>query len=293
MKPTLRQITTTPESSFLVRKDVGESMLNNWHYHPEVELLYIKKSSGTWLIGDHIGNFDNGDMVLIGANLPHCFRHEYPHINKKGIAPGESICIKFVPDILGSTFLQLPETKAIRQLLSKCNTGLRITGKTKNSLPITIEKMLTASPGMKLAYLLFLLEEIAASKEYLPLSSAGFMLSAGDTNKDKIKLVFDYTFNHYNEKISLPQVAAILNMTTPSFCRYFKTKTNKTYIQFLMEVRIGFACRLLVEDEKNVSEICYECGYNNLSHFNKQFKTITSKTPLEYRNDYMKMKLVH
>ncbi|MDN3655544.1 AraC family transcriptional regulator [Ferruginibacter paludis] len=291
MKPTLRQITTTPEASFLVRKDVGESMLNNWHYHPEVELLYIKKSSGTWLIGDHIGNFDNGDMVLIGANLPHCFRHEYPHINKKGIAPGESICIKFVPDIFGSTFLQLPETKAIRQLLSKCNTGLKITGKAKNSLPLTIEKMLTATPGMKLAYLLFLLEEIATSKEYLPLSSAGFMLSAGDTNKDKIKLVFEYTFNRYNEKISLPQVAAILNMTTPSFCRYFKSKTNKTYIQFLMEVRIGFACRLLVEDEKNVSEVCYECGYNNLSHFNKQFKTITKKTPLGYRGDYLKMKM--
>jgi AraC-like DNA-binding protein len=291
MKPTLRQITTTPESSFLVRKDVGESMLNNWHYHPEVELLYIKKSSGTWLIGDHIGNFDNGDMVLIGANLPHCFRHEYAHINKKGIAPGESICIKFVPEIFGDTFLQLPETKVMRQLLVKCQTGLQITGKTKNSLPVTIEKMLTASPGMKLAYLLFLLEEIAASKECKPLSSAGFMLSPEGTNRDKIKLAFEYTFNHYQEKIHLGQVAAILNMTTPSFCRYFKNKTNKTYIQFLMEVRIGFACRLLVEDEKNVSEICYECGYNNLSHFNKQFKTITKKTPLAYRGDYLKMKM--
>ena len=291
MKPTLRQITSTPESSFLVRRDLGESMLNNWHYHPEVELLYIKKSSGTWLIGDHIGNFDNGDLVLIGANLPHCFRHEYTHINKKGIAPGASICIKFVPDMLGLPFLQLPETKAIRQLLAKCNTGLQITGKTKNNLPATIEKMLTASPGMKLVYLLALLEEIASNNDYKSLSSAGFMQSPGDTNRDKIKLVFEYTFNHYHEKISLHQVAAILNMTTQSFCRHFKSRTNKTYIHFLMEVRIGFACRLLVEEEKNVSEICYECGYNNLSHFNFQFKTITNKTPLEYKKDYLRMKM--
>ncbi|CAN5248145.1 AraC family transcriptional regulator [soil metagenome] len=293
MKPTLRQITTTPESSFLVRKDVGESMLNNWHYHPEVELLYIKKSSGTWLIGDHIGNFDNGDLVLIGANLPHCFRHEYTHINNKGIARGETICIKFVPDILGNTFLQLPETKAIRKLISTCNTGLRVTGKTRNKLGMAIERMLTATPGMKLIFLLQVLEEIAANKEYISLSSAGFMQSPGDTNKDKIKLVFDYTFNHYHEKVSLHQVAAILNMTTQSFCRYFKSKTNKTYIQFLMEVRIGFACRLLVEDEKNVSEVCYECGYNNLSHFNHQFKLTTKNTPLEYKRDYLKMKLVN
>jgi AraC-like DNA-binding protein len=153
--------------------------------------------------------------------------------------------------------------------------------------------MLSASPGMKLIYLLTLLEEIAALKEYISLSSAGFMQSPGDTDKDKIKLVFDYTFNHYNEKITLGLVAAKLNMTIQSFCRYFKSKTNKTYFQFLMEVRIGFACRMLVEDEKNVSEVGYECGYNNLSHFNQQFKTITKKTPLEYKMDYLRMKLVN
>ena len=93
MKPALRQITATPQSSFLVRKDVGASMLNNWHYHPEIELLFIKRSSGTWLIGDHIGHYQNGDMVLIGANLPHCFRHEYNHLTRNGKATGESICI--------------------------------------------------------------------------------------------------------------------------------------------------------------------------------------------------------
>ena len=289
MKPALRQITATPQSSFLVRKDVGDAILNNWHYHPEIELLFMKKSSGTWLIGDHIGHFQHGDMVLIGANLPHCFRHEYDYLTKKGAIAGEAICVKFVPDIFGIPFLNMPETKTIKNLFTKCNCGLQLTGKIKNNLSATIEKMLVASPGKKLVYLLEMLEEISESKEYIPLSSKGFMQSAGDINNDKIKMVFEYTFNHYNEKITLNEVAGLLNMTIQSFCRYFKTKTKKTYIQFLMEVRIGYACRLLVEDEKNVSEVCYECGYNNMSHFNHQFKTITKKTPLEYRGDYLRM----
>ncbi|MES1223584.1 MAG: AraC family transcriptional regulator, partial [Bacteroidota bacterium] len=120
------------------------------------------------------------------------------------------------------------------------------------------------------------------------LSSKGFMQSPGDTDKERIKTVFEYTFNHYNEKITIDDLAALLNMTRESFCRYFKSKTKKTYVQFLMEVRIGYACRLLVEDEKNVAEISYDCGYNNISHFNHQFKFITGKKPVEYKRDYLK-----
>ncbi len=289
MKPELRQITSSPQSSFLVRRDVGERMLNNWHYHPEIELLFIKRSSGTWLVGDHIGPFKSGDMLLIGANLPHCFRHEYGHIIKSGKAAGEAICVKFVPAIFGNPFLNMPEAKQIKDLLTKCDRGLKLIGKTKNSLSATINKMLVAPSGKKLIYLLSMLEEIADSKEYIPLSSKGFMKLPSDTDTDRIKLVLEYSFNHYNEKISIDQVAALLNMTRQSFCRYFKNKTKKTYIQFLMEVRIGYACRLLAEDEKNVSEICYECGYNNISHFNHQFKLIIKKKPLEYKRHYLNM----
>ena len=289
MKPALRQITSTHQSSFLIRKDRGESMVNNWHYHPEIELLYIKKSSGTWLIGDHIGHFKNGDVVLIGANLPHCFRHESPYLTAKGAAMGETICIKFIPAIFGDPFFNIPETKGIRQLLSKCKCGLKLTGKTKNIIAVIIEKMMAASPGKKLIHLLYILEEISEKKEYTQLSSAGFIQSPGNLDNDRIKMIFEYSFNHYNEQITLQQVSSLLNMTTPSFCRYFKSKTKKTYIRFLMEVRIGYACRLLVEDEKNVSEICYESGYNNISHFNHQFKAITKKSPSEYKMDYLQL----
>lgn len=292
MKPELRQITSTPISSFLVRKDVGDRMLNNWHYHPEIELLYIKRSAGTWLVGDHIGPYQSGDILLIGANLPHCFRHEYNHVMEREEAAGEAICIKFVPEIFGSQFFSLPETRKIRDLLSVCSRGLKLTGEIRKNLALTFDSILLASPGRKLVYLLSMLEEIAESREYIPLSSKGFMQSPADNDNHRIKLVFEYTFNHYNEKITIDQVALLLNMTKQSFCRYFKNTTKKTYIQFLMEVRIGVACRLLMEDEKNVAEISYEAGYNNISHFNHQFKLITKKKPLEYKKDYREMELV-
>ena len=263
-------------------------MLNNWHYHPEIELLFIKKSSGTWLIGDHIGHFQDGDVVFIGPELPHCFRHEDVYTTKNEKAAGETICVKFLPGIFGSHFFELPEMKNINDLIARSNCGLKITGKTKNYISKAIDKMIEVSPGKKLVYLLSILEEIAGNKEYTELSSKGFMQSPGHNDKQRIKKVFDYTFNHYNEKIAIDELAALLNMTRESFCRYFKSKTQKTYVQFLMEVRIGYACRMLVEDEKNVAEISYECGYNNISHFNHQFKFITGKKPLEYKRDYLK-----
>jgi AraC-like DNA-binding protein len=287
MKPILRQITATPAYSFLVRSDKGEYMINNWHYHPEIELLFLKKSTGSWLIGDHIGRYKIGDVVIIGANLPHTFRHEEMYTTG-GANAGEAICVKFLPEIFGSVFLDLPEAKQIKELLTKCSCGIKLTGKIRDRVAGTIEKMLTLTPGKKLVHLLSMLEEIAEIKNHQLLSSKGFMQLPGDRDRDRIKLVFDFTFSHYHQKITIDTVAALLNMTPQSFCRFFKSRTKKTYIQFLMEVRIGSACRLLIEDENTVAEISYECGYNTISHFNQQFKYITGKKPLEYKKDYLK-----
>lgn len=283
MKPVLRQITDTPDHSFLVRKDSGSEMINNWHYHPELEILYIKKSRGTWMIGDHVGHFISGDVVMIGADLPHCFLHEQEYERT-----GQSICMKFKPDILGTQFLSLPEAKAIRELINRCKSGLKLTGKTKQLVGKMMEACYTATQSKRLVYLIMILEEIAAATSSISLSSMGFMQMPGNEDKRKIRKIFEYTFSNYNNKITIENVAKLLNMTRPSFCRYFKSKTHKTYVRFLMEVRIGFACRLLIEDEKNVSEISYDCGYNNISHFIHQFKTITGKTPLGYKKNYMR-----
>ena len=285
MRAELRPLTSTPDRSFLIRTDTGQNLVNNWHYHPETELLFIKKSSGTWLIGDHIGHFQSGDIVLIGPGLPHCFRHEKKYTRKKTRTAGETICIKFLPEMFGDVFLNLPETKAIKKTLAESSCALRLQGKTKITIARIIEKILTAPPGKKMIHLLSILEEIAEHKEFTTLSSKGFMQSHDDMDKERIKAIFEYTFNHYHDKITINDLASLVNMTRESFCRYFKSKTKKTYSRFLMEVRIGSACRLLAENELNVAGVSYECGYNNISHFNHQFKFITGKKPLQYKKE--------
>jgi hypothetical protein len=214
-------------------------MINNWHYHPEIELLYVQRSVGTWLIGDHIGYYKSGDIVIIGSNLPHCFRHEYDYIMKRDEAAGETICIKFVPDIFGSQFLNLPECKEIKRLFANSCRGLKLTGKTKFLAANAIEKIIGLPKSGRLIHILSILETIAESKEYKPLSSNGFIQAYDHNDKERIKTIFEYTFNNYDEKITIDEMAALLNMAKESFCRYFKSKTNKTYMRFLMEIRIG------------------------------------------------------
>jgi AraC-like DNA-binding protein len=284
MKPTLRKVTPNPGYSFVVRKDVADEMINNWHYHPEFEILYIEKSSGTWLVGDHVGHFQSGNIVLLGSNLPHCYKHDPEFLEKE--SGGESIGVLFLASVFGKDFLKIPEAAPIKALLDKSAQGLKIEGESEAKCADLLKRMLKMSPGERMIALLSLLNTVAERREYTTLSSAAFTTLIGG-DQEKIKAVFDYTLHHFHEKISLDQVASLIHMTRYSFCRFFKRKTKKTYVQFIMEIRIGKACKLLVEDEKNVSEICYACGFNNLSHFHIQFKSITGMKPLEYKKNYV------
>lgn len=287
MKPTLRKAVPQPEHSFIIRRDIGNNMRNNWHYHPDYELLYIKRSTGTWLIGDYIGRFKSGDVILIGPNLPHSFRHEYAYMMERDNEPGEAIVALFLKDILGAAFLNLPESKEIRQILLMSEKGLKLKGKTKQIVAKIMYSLLDKTPGGKLVSLLTILQIIAENNEYKLLASEGFKYQSDGVDNARISAVFEYTFNHYQNQITIEEVAALINMGKHSFCRYFKEKTKKTYIQFLMEVRIGKACRLLIEEDMRVTEVCYSCGYNSVSHFNHQFKSIKNKSPYEYKQEYI------
>lgn len=288
MKATLKKATPNPEQSFNVRKDIGHAMSSAWHYHPECELLVLKRAYGTCLIGDHVGPFKNGDVFLFGSNLPHTLRGERKYLDRDDEKIGETIVILFQNNIWGDTFSNLPEIGPIVKLLQLSKLGLRIKGATRKKVAKIAEEMLTDTPARRLINLLSALELIAASKEYELISSSGFNPEVNRGDQNRINTIFEYTFNNYHRKIVLEDVANMINMGKHSFCRYFKSKTKKTYIQFLMEVRIGHACRLLVEEEFNMAEIGYACGYNNISHFYHQFKALTKKNPLDYRQHYLK-----
>lgn len=288
MKATLKKATPNPEQSFNIHKDIGHAMLSAWHYHPECELLVLKRTYGTCLIGDHVGPFKNGDVFLFGPNLPHTFRGEKKYLERDDEKIGETIVVLFQNNIWGDAFLNLPEIVPIVKLLNVSKLGLRLKGATRKKVAKIAEEMLLDPPARKLIGLLSALELIAATKEYELISSSGFNPEVNQIDQSRINTIFEYTFNNYHRKVVLEDVAAIINMGKHSFCRYFKAKTKKTYIQFLMEVRIGHACRLLVEGEFNMAEIGYACGYNNISHFYHQFKALTKKKPLDYRQSYLR-----
>ena len=286
MKPTLRKAVPQEEYSFILRKDIGTHMRNNWHYHPEYELLYIKNSTGTWLVGDYVGPFQSGDVILIGPYLPHAFRHEYTYLEDQKQAAGESIVAIFRKEIICSPFLNLPESKGIQKILQLSERGLKLKGETRRLATAIMETTMKGTAGRRFIDLMTILQLLADSSNFDVLASPGYSYESDNVDNAKISTVFEYTFNNYFNPISIDEVAALVHLTKHSFCRFFKEKTKKTYKQFLMEVRIGKACRQLIEDDMTVAEVCYSCGYNSISHFNHQFKTIKDKSPFEYKKEY-------
>ena len=232
-------------------------------------------------------NFHQYDMVFLGSDLPHSFNHDKKYIHRKGRHAPEAIVIHFQKDFLGSSFWEIPEMKEINRIIQLSRQGLKIYGKTRRHVAALMSKMVDASPEMRIIFLLQILSEIAAKKEYQSLATKGYNYSENYNDNDKISRIYQYTFDNFSRKIRIIDLAALLLLTPPSFCRYFKSRTRKTYTQFINEIRIGNACKLLIEDNINVKQICYECGYNNFASFHKFFKCITNKSPLNYQKEFL------
>lgn len=286
MKPSLRKISVNPLTSFSVRVDKADKLLNNWHYHPELELLLIKNSTGTSIIGDKIENFNGRYLVLIGSNLPHTFIHEK---SEEDESDKEAIVIHFYENFWGSTFMNLPEMQDILTLMQVSKLGIKVNAHAQKSIIPIIERMPKASALDKLMGLLEILKILSTKKDYSLITSKGFTYEASDENESRINKIHDFTIKNFDREITIDEVADLLNLTKESFCRFFKKTTRKTYFQFLIEFRIGQACRMLVEDDMTIKEIGYNCGYENLSNFYHQFKKVMGKSPMQYQKDYFKL----
>lgn len=289
MKPHLLKVALGPEYSFSIRHDVVPYFYNHWHYHPEIELIHILKGSGTQFLGDSIGHFKPDDMILVGANLTHMWRNDEPYFSKNSGLKSEAIVIHFAPDFMGRPFLELLESKALLNLLERAKQGICISGKTRAIVRDLMQKMFKLQGMDRIIHLLMILNQIAVSRDTVLISSKGFHINNGEAETNKIDRIYQYVMNHFKEKITLEQIAARVNISPKSFCRYFKSRTRKTFSGFLMEVRIGHACKLLNEENMSISEICYESGFNNISNFNRYFKLLTNTTPLHYQKAQQKM----
>lgn len=285
VKPILRKI-DAGRNSFSIREDILPYLYNHWHYHPEVELTLIRKGRGTRLVGDSLEPFAEGDLILLGKNLPHLWRGDGIYFKKIPGLKMEAIAIHFQENCLGDGFFQLPEMKMIHDLLQKARRGIKLTGKLKADIVDKMEGMLRAKDAERITLLLDILHLIAVSSNTRILSSAGFTRYYDVSNTDRINLIYDYTFNNFQDKMTIADVAKISSISKHSFCRYFKTRTLKTYWQFLMEIRIGQACKFLIESDMSVAQVCYACGFNNLSNFNRYFKKLVRETPLQFAKEH-------
>lgn len=283
MKPELRKISTGPAESFSIRQDSVPDINNKWHYHHELELIHIKEGTGTHFIGDNIRRFQSGDIVLIGANLPHFTRFDEIYFESK--RPDIRVA-HFLETFCGKDFLCLPENSSLNSVIERARKGILIQGKTREEVALVMEKMLKAEGHEKLIMLLHILNQIANISGPTILSSIGFNTIVGDFERDRITDIYEYSLRNYNKKIHLDEIAAVAKISPNSFCRYFKSRTRKTYSQFLLEIKVGQACKLLIENKLNIKQICYESGFNNYVSFHRYFKRITHKTPAVYKHEF-------
>jgi len=274
MKTLIQKLPLADSKSFVCRSFKTPYFETPWHRHIEHEILLIKEGAGTALIGDYVGNYKDGDIFFIGSNIPHWFRkHDENQIC-------EVLVIQFDKKIFGHSFLRLPELKGIHDLLD-ADLGLLIGKKYGHSLLQNIQQLEHAEGYRHVSLLLESLEMISSNQNKVLTQSF-----QAQQNNNVIGEIYDYTFNHFHENIKLETVAQIAKTSISNFGRFFKINTKKTYTQFLKEIRIAHACKLLKLDHLYVSQIFHECGYQNISHFNRQFKDVKGITPTEYRKQF-------
>lgn len=282
MKAFFQKLEPGPERSFLAFRDASPYFKVPWHFHPEYELTYIVKSKGNRLVGDSIKNFEPGDLVLLGPNLPHCWLNLQEDIQRPG-HESEAVVIQFRRDFMGPQFFKKPEFKNIVELMDKSLNGLSFYGDTRKRLAQVMLEISNKKPIEQFIDLIQALKTLSESKEYNILSSDGFTAQLAQTESEKINLVLNYLKENFKSKIRLEEVAALTHMTPAAFCRFFKARTSKTFVHFVNEFKIGYASRLLIETDFTVSQIATEAGFNNIANFNRHFLKFKETTPMRYR----------
>ena len=278
MKALPFKIPRNADCSISLEHDRMEHFYAALHTHTELQLTLITEGRGTAYIGDRIEQFEPDDVFLLGPDLPHVFRDQSPARKSKI----ESFSIFFLPDFFGKGFLEIPETRAINQLFDLSLRGLKFNNDLKHRLTMDIKILFDKTGLERLQSLVSMLENITQSNQFDVLASPGFQKPRNNADGQKINDVFDFLVKNHTRTIKLDEVANIAHMSPTAFCRYFKQHTRKTYSQFLNEIRVGQACKLIIDDNSTIAQVCYLTGFNNISNFNRQFKKITGYTPRDY-----------
>jgi AraC-like DNA-binding protein len=256
---------------------------SRWHYHPEYELVLINKGAGKRMVGDSIDRFEDGDLVLLGSNLPHEWLCDEVYFNHPDGFQGEGMVIQFLDNFLGDTFFKLPENRKLRKIMDAATQGCLLTGETKDSITHIMQKMVTMDTEDRLYALFEIFKFLSKTKDYQLLASPNFTTTFQADYTDAMKKVIEYIMQHFQEKIQMKKLLSIANMSSTTFSVMFKKNYNMTFSEYVLKVRIGYACSLLTDDNRSISQVATDAGFENLSNFNRLFKKIKSVTPKEFK----------
>jgi len=286
MKPALEHLPKEKDNSFVVKYFDYGYYPTPWHYHPEYEIVMVTESTGKRFIGDHISDFHPGNLAFIGPNIPHTYRNDEKYYEERSSLRAKSIVIHFTAASLGNDFLELPEAKLLHKLFEDSLHGLDIFGETHDSISKKLYAIVKLSGLKRWLCLVDILLELAESKT---LSAITKSTHIGYNEKESKRLcsVFDWITSNFEKDIKLAEAAQIAQMNENAFSRFFSLRTRKTFSGFVQELRLQKAAKLLVENDMTITEVCYECGYNNVSNFNRQFLNHYQMNPMKYKKMFL------
>jgi AraC-like DNA-binding protein len=286
MKPQLLKISNPSENSFNLLKWDATNFSTPWHYHPEIEIVFMMESTGKKYVGSSITDFKPGDLCMIGSYLPHYYKNDEEYLLENSKLRAKSTIIHFNEDFLGEHFWETTESNAIKSLLERSKRGIQFSAETSKRLQSKKEAMFNVKGMKRLLLFLEILDDLANSKNFEYLSADPIHIR-NEVDSDRIKKVLEHVSENFQSQIMLDDVAQLANMSESAFSRYFKKRTRKTFSSFLTEIRLDYACKLLQNDKMSISQIAFDSGFYNLSNFNRQFKVIKKITPLAYRMNYL------
>lgn len=288
MKPILKIVDTQQSEAFQIMKVQDSYFFPTWHFHPELEIMLVQEGSGIRFVGNSVERFQAGDLVLHGSNIPHLYRSDKEYYDKETELVSRATVVYFKENFLGDSFWQLPAIAPLKKLLALSRRGIKFRGASRDELQARIESLESQKNSIgRIIDLLSILRMMAETKEYDLLLASDFTRHVSEDDCERINKVYQFIIDHSTENPSLDEVSEVANMSTTAFCRYFKSHTTKTYTQFLNDIKIDNACRLLLDNRLSISQICFETGFNNFTHFNDQFKKITGVTPRQYQTSHL------
>ncbi|HRO47875.1 AraC family transcriptional regulator [Agriterribacter sp.] len=276
-----------PESRIFVAKELKEKHFDaTWHAHSEYQLFMVLKGTGTRFIGNTVQSFNEGDLTFLGPGVPHLWRSDSAYFDKRSKLLTHGLVIYFPGDFIGD-LIEKEEMQQVKDLFKKARRGIEYYGQTVSRLGTMMSNIIAAHGAASIIQLLQMLEIMAQTKAYRLLHNADYIYRLKESETRRINVVYNYAAQHFRGRIALQEVADLLNMTPTSFSRYFRMKTSKSFSDFITELRIRHACKLLSEEDgKTISQVSYECGFNTLSNFNRQFRLYIKMTPKRYREQF-------